>query len=130
MAHEIKIGTIDNKPLYITKHKWDCNWYFSFGYIGNRHLHTHFDSTFIENGIGRPDDCKFGESEWYVICDYFKTAYALKAAYEVYYRGNSHITSGTVSIKDVDMANRLKNDLERVLDLVWDYMTVNQIKDA
>ncbi len=130
MANKIYLGSIDGESLSITKHSWDCEWYFGFGYIGNKNLHTHFDTTFINTGYTRPDDCNFSEHDWYVICDYYRTAYALKEAYEVYYRGNSHVTSlsNVTSLKDSDMADRLKADQEKILNLVWDYMETHQLK--
>src|SRR5687767_15009990 len=68
--------------VYLEKHKWDCGWYWGFGYIGNRAWHTHFDSLFL-NGADTSVDklfikSKFTQTEWWELRDMFIQAYALK----------------------------------------------------
>jgi hypothetical protein len=29
MTTKIYLGTQDNERMYVTKHKWDCNWYWA-----------------------------------------------------------------------------------------------------
>lgn len=35
-------------PVHLTDFKWDCGWYWSGGYIGNRNFHAHFVGAFLE----------------------------------------------------------------------------------
>ena len=51
MSEKIFLGTvrdgiegmiISGEKLYIEKHSFDCGWYWGFGYIGNKNIHTHF----------------------------------------------------------------------------------------
>ena len=37
----------EKRPVYLTDFKWDCNWYWSGGYIGNKNFHAHFDGAFL-----------------------------------------------------------------------------------
>ena len=37
-------NTTEYGRLYLSKHSWDCGWYWGFGYIGNSRLHMHIDS--------------------------------------------------------------------------------------
>jgi hypothetical protein len=36
------------EAIYLRDFSWDCDWYWGGGYIGNRKLHTHFDSCFLD----------------------------------------------------------------------------------
>ena len=35
------------EPVYLYDFKWDCDWYWAGGYIGNKNFHTHFNSCFL-----------------------------------------------------------------------------------
>lgn len=35
------------KPIYLNGFRWDCDWYWSGGYIGNKDLHCHFNDAFL-----------------------------------------------------------------------------------
>jgi hypothetical protein len=117
----------NNEKIYLTKHIWDCSWYWGFGYLGNKDCHYHFDYYLDGNHWNISDvfsDTKITQTDWYKILEYFKQAYSLKEAYEVYYRGGAHITSVENSIKkDLEMALRIKNDMETVLNAVWNFIS-------
>jgi hypothetical protein len=122
----------DGENIWLEKHKWDCGWYWGFGYVGNKDCHFHFESMlYIKDGKG---SCKYGASdlfettnitdkEWWVIRDLFVQAYALKKAAEVYRYGGHQInqTGVTDIIKNKERADQINADLAKVLDLVWDY---------
>lgn len=115
--------------IWLEKHKWDCGWYWGFGYLGNRNCHFHFDSLLYPKVDGVVlyeasklfDETPITDKEWWVIRDLFVQAYALRRAAEVYRHGGHQTTLlGTTDlIKDVDMEKRLNADLEKVLDAVW-----------
>lgn len=114
------------EPIYLSKHSWDCGWYWGFGYLGNRNLHFHFDSL-LDNSKYASDlfeDPKVSNNDWWVIRDLFVQAYALKKAAEVYYYGGHQTSRKGVTdlIKDDTMVRRLNADLEKVLDTAWDFI--------
>lgn len=42
---KIYLGTITGYgSIYLSKHSWDCNWYWGFGYLGNNNLHFYIES--------------------------------------------------------------------------------------
>lgn len=119
----------EGELVYITKHSWDCDWYWGMGYIGNKNCHTHFNNTFLENGMifKSAKECfsstKITDKEWWIIKDLFKQAYALKECAEVYqYGGHCTTTEETKVIKSLDVAKMLNQDLKIVLDTVWELL--------
>jgi hypothetical protein len=118
--------------MYITKHKWDCNWYWALGYVGNDNCHFHFES-YLKDGKSVNDvftECNFTYTDWWVIRDLFTQAYALKKIAEVYQYGGHQITKAGVTdiIKNSDKAKQVNEDLNLILDTVWDFMLVNNLR--
>jgi len=122
----------DGSYLYLTKHSWDCGWYWGFGYVGNRDCHFHFDSLLNikdnKGGIKYTATDLFSETyitdkEWWIIRDLFVQAYALKKAAAVYRQGGHQTTAKGVTdiIQDNGLVTRINADLEKVLDTVWNY---------
>lgn len=114
--------------LFIEKHKWDCGWYWGFGYIGNKGLHTHA-KLFVKDLIWHNPEEIFEWSifknahEFWIFKDLLKQAYALKSAAEVYeYGGNCTTSEQTKVIESVDMAAKLNEDLSKVLDAMWAFL--------
>ena len=125
-------NTTEYGRLYLSKHSWDCRWYWGFGYIGNSRLHMHIDSLIgAEHDIGNIFDkgSPITQDQWWLIRDLFKQAYALKAAAEVcQYGGHQTTRPGmTYCIKNLEMAAQINKDLETVLDKVWDFLS-NEVK--
>ena len=119
---------IGGELLYLTKHSWDCDWYWGMGYIGNKDLHCHFDNQFLRNpeyaisNIFESTNIK--QSDWWIILDLFKQAYALQAAAEIYIHGG-HMTSKknvTDIVHSDEMAASINKDLSKVLDKLWEYL--------
>ena len=135
----------DGENMWLEKHKWDCGWYWGFGYVGNKNCHFHFDSLlYIKDGKGSVkytasdlfESTKITDKEWWVIRDLFSQAYALQKAAEVYqYGGHQTTVVGTTDIiKNKERADQINADLQKVLDLVWDYtckaVNKEQLKEA
>jgi hypothetical protein len=117
----------EHGALYLEKHNWDCGWYWGFGYIGNKNLHTHFDGVFLKDTKLAKEvmpDSKFSDTEWWIIRDLFIQAYALKNVAAVYRHGGHQttLTGITDIIKDETMEQRVNKDLEIVLNKIWDFM--------
>lgn len=123
------LGTpADGEDVYLSKHQWDCGWYWGFGYLGNNRCYFHFDSLFVINRRNPLASELFfsthiSDKEWWVIRDLFKQAYALVAAAEVYRFGGRQTSLPGVTdiLKNSEMAATINADLQKVLDLVWDY---------
>jgi hypothetical protein len=122
----------DGENVWLTKHEWSCNWYWSLGWIGNKNCHFHFDSLlYIENGNGGVkytaselfESTNISDNEWWVMRDLFVQAYALQKAAQIYRCGGSQTTVVGVTdvLKDAGMAKRLNADLEKILNVLWDY---------
>ena len=125
-------NTTEYGRLYLSKHSWDCGWYWGFGYIGNSRLHMHIDSLINgEYDVNKIFDGSTGitQDQWWIIRDLFRQAYALKAAAEVYQYGGHQTTRPgmTDCIKNLEMAARINKDLEIVLNKVWDFL-LNEVK--
>lgn len=94
------LGTVGNERIYLYVPSWECDWYWGFGYLGNRNCHYHL------NGIGKYENINFhdamlkhfGESlvlkdtALWQFCEIVLTIYTLKEAAEVLGRGGSHMT--------------------------------------
>ena len=118
--------------LYLSKHSWDCGWYWGFGYIGNNSCHMHIDSLMgAEYDIRSIFDkgSPITQNQWWIIRDLFTQAYALKKAAEVYQHGGHQTTKPGITdcIKNLEMAALINKDLEIVLNKVWDFI-VNEVK--
>jgi len=114
------------QKIYITHHKWDCGWYWSCGYIGNRSLHTHFDMTFLMGHYDYVDQLfekpRYTRDQWWQIRDLFIQAYALKEAANVYVFGGHQTSSAFRFSYGKKMANVLNKDCEIVLNKVWEIL--------
>ena len=120
-------NTTEYGRLYLSKHSWDCGWYWGFGYIGNTRLHMHIDSLINgEYDVNKIFDGSTGitQDQWWIIRDLFKQAYALKEAAEVYQYGGHQTTRPGITdcIKNLEMAALIDKDLEIVLNKVWDFL--------
>lgn len=145
---KIYIGQIDNENIYITKHSWDCGWYWGFGYLGNRNSHFHIESLICERGHdGKYPSTEitdiftfpvFTQNQWWIIRDLFIQAYSLKATAACFRRGGhqSHKTDITAILKNTTvrevidnkiqdeklMETVLNEKLKLVLDTAWQFM--------
>ena len=131
MADRILLGTtIDNEVIYLSKHEWDCGWYWGFGYLGNKNLHYHFD-TYLKGDEWKVNNIfkvtRITQDQWWILCDLFKQAYALKDCAAIYQYGG-HISSKT-GMTDVlnsdDKAKVLNDDLKIILDKIWEFLQYN-----
>jgi len=115
---------VSGETIYLEKHSWNCKWYWGFGYVGNRDLHTHFNSVFLgkETDVNKIfSKTKITQAEWWLLRDLFTQAYALKNCAEVYrYGGHQTTLKGTTDIiQDKKQETRLNKDLEIVLNKIW-----------
>jgi hypothetical protein len=125
--------------IYLTRHDWACGWYWSFGWVGNKNCHFHFDSLlYPKNAKGQVLCCaseifektNIGDKAWWVIRDLFVQAYALQKAAEVYRNGGHQTREKGVTgiVRNPERADQINADLKLVLDLVWD-VVCNAVKE-
>lgn len=122
---------LDGESVYLTKHSWDCGWYWGFGYLGNSNCHYHMSSwlnkkeaCYLKNHLS--ESPILDQEHWWQLGDLFKQAYALQEMAEIYHRGGANWTS-TLNRglgKDQEMCDRLNKDLERVLDNIWEFLII------
>ncbi len=137
MTNRVRLGIVkrdlqsvgSGETIYISKHSWDCGWYWSFGYLSNKNCHFHLNSLWSVNNqlLMSADifsDTNITEKEWWVIRDLYMQAYALKEAAAVYQYGGHQtcLTGVTDMLKNQAMADQLNKDLEKLLDTAWDFV--------
>jgi len=121
---------LSNEQIFITKHSWDCGWYFGFGYIGNKDLHTHFDLVFLGNECKLASEIfrntNISDKNWWIIRDLFIQAYSLSQTAKVYRHGGYQTKSkGTTDIVESDLKYKAINeDLKIVLDTLWEFLVI------
>ena len=124
----------DGQKVWLEEPKWDCDWYWGFGYIeryrGNRwpsnaldiSSHSHWDSIIVgmEASAGKyihhlNDNPEFAkttltDSESWELADLMKTFYTLQDMAKIYNLGGSHVAQTAISLKskkDEDHINQV-----------------------
>jgi hypothetical protein len=130
-----------NQKVFLGGFVWDCGWYWAGGYLGNKDMHTHFDSCFLETPDYRGhslgdfsaqslsngcavwedldkflDDAQYMSSAWWRIKDLYKQFYTLKNCAEVFQFGGN-CTSDDRNPKEInyDMAMSINAHIESVI---------------
>lgn len=113
--NKIKLGkNADGENIYLSPPKWDCGWYWGFGYLGNNNYHYHVDGlkrietynfeakAWTHERVNLYDGFKrhFGDSfivkrdkDIWTLAELFETFYALKTTAEILGRGGAHMTT-------------------------------------
>lgn len=126
MKKELYLGTLsEGGRLFITKHDWSCGWYWSFGWLSTKNSSFHF-SAFLQNAKTAKElfsRTHLTDSQWWILRDLFKSAYALRDAAEAYqYGGHQTSEAGPYRIIDQIKANSLNTDLRKLLDTIWELL--------
>lgn len=126
------LGMDENKiKYYLEKGKFECDWYWSGGYIEtfNRNksdinLHTHYDTGKVHGlRFSYYDDfnkifkkCTLTDSEKWKFHELMRTFYTAKEAMEMSYRGGSHITTNPLSdlIQNKTVYDHYNNLIEKI----------------
>lgn len=121
----------DGRMVYIAAPTWDCNWYWSFGYLVATREHFHLGNYENMNWVDALErdytlNVKLRGDNLWKFCELAKTAYGLKEVAEILGRGGSHITKNPLAevIKnkvEVDRINQI------VLPKIFD--AINEIFD-
>jgi hypothetical protein len=62
------------EPVYLTDFSWECEWYWSGGYIGNSRFHAHFDGAFLDTPDIRGHILGNFVTPWTIIPNHLKNA--------------------------------------------------------
>lgn len=113
------LGKVNGENIYLYAPKWDCGWYWGFGYLGNNRCHYHVDGlmkdcdlyTGFKNHFG--DTFLIKESDIWVFAELFKTFYLLKKCAELYKDGGAHYTTNPIKdlIINTDEVERINSVL-------------------
>lgn len=92
----------DGKMVYIAAPTWDCNWYWSFGYLQATGEHYHLRSYANINWKDALErdytlNVKLRGDNLWKFYELAKTAYGLKEAAELLGRGGSNVTENPLS---------------------------------
>lgn len=81
--------------IYLIKPKWECDWYWCFGWIGNNNLLINLDklgnSNIYDNIKEFITDVKLSDTNLWKFCELAESIYTLKKSAELFHRGGSHI---------------------------------------
>lgn len=126
------LGIDENKvKYYLEKGKFECDWYWSGGYIEtfNRNksdinLHTHYDTGKVHGlRFSYYDDfnkifkkCTLTDSEKWKFHELMHAFYTAKEAMEMSYRGGSHVTTNPLSdlIQNKAVYDHYNNLIEKI----------------
>ena len=126
------LGIDENKvKYYLEKGKFECDWYWSGGYIEtfNRNksdinLHTHYHTGKVHGlRFSYYDDfnkifkkCTLTDSEKWKFHELMRTFYTAKEAMEMSYRGGSHVTTNPLSdlIQNKAIYDHYNNLIEKI----------------
>lgn len=108
------------EEIYLSAPSWDCDWYWGFGYLGNKYCHYHLSGYQNGRNINMYDalladynlNPKIKANLW-EFCELVLSAYTLKEAAEVLGRGGSHMT--TNPCQDIIIN---KDEVKRINEIV------------
>jgi len=115
-----RTGVTQSSIEYLTDFKWDCDWYWSGGYLGNANLHHHFKG--LNNGKNQNLRDAFNEyytytkltdSQIWRLCDLMQQFYAHHKSAECFQYGG-HYTSENRNENELnlDFAKSINNHIE------------------
>lgn len=115
-----KMGQADGENIYLSAPSWDCDWYWGFGYLGNKDCHYHVDGLDTSKNLFDAIKDHFGETlaikeddDLWSFCELMASFYALKKTAEVLGRGGSNYGENPVReiIKNEAEAKRINNEV-------------------
>lgn len=104
-----RLGSVHGCGILLRRPSFDCNWYWGFGYVGNRGCHYHLDSLHTMDWQNKEmqnknlyDQLKlhFGDTltitndrDLWTFCEIVRTIYTLRKMADLYHLGGSHFTT-------------------------------------
>lgn len=104
-----RLGSVHGRSILFRRPLFYCNWYWGFGYLGNRDCHYHLDSLHTFDWQNKDmqnktlyDQLKlhFGDTltitddrDLWKFCEIVRTIYTLRKTADLFYLGGSHFTT-------------------------------------
>ena len=102
MYKDFRIGVYDGRAIMLRVPRFECGYYWAFGYLGNMNVHFHLDNLEavddscthlnlyeqLENFFG--DTLTIPEAKRWTFCEVVLTIYMLKQAAALFYRGGAY----------------------------------------
>jgi hypothetical protein len=142
----VPCGLVTRK-VYLSAPSWDCDWYWGFGYLGNKTMHFHvnglktIDRYNVEKNVREYEFVnlfdgfkkKFGDSlvvtddkDLWKLCDLFQSFYTLKEVAALYRGGCSHYTDvNNIGLNLTNLAQYKEINYElipKIFDAIYDIL--------
>lgn len=92
---KVLLGSNPEGKIYLTKPEWQCDWYWCFGWISSKNLHTHLNrlgsSNIYDNIKEFIPNVELSDTNLWKFCELAESIYTLKKSAELFHRGSSHI---------------------------------------
>ena len=131
---DIYLGENNGERIYLSAPSWDCDWYWGFGYLGNKNCHYHVEGlkkigeynhekrTFEYEFVNLYDGIKkhFGDTfiikndeDIWKFAELMATFYTLREYSDTICRGGSHYTLNPIreEIKNEDEYKRINTEV-------------------
>lgn len=115
------LGKVNNERIYLYRPSWDCNWYWGFGYLGNRNCHYHVSGLMEQKNLYNGLKEHFGDSfvvkndnDIWTLAELFATFYTSRKASDMLHRGGgSNYTNNPLKdiIKNEAEYNRINSEI-------------------
>lgn len=116
--NKVLLGKVDGEKIYLSPPSWDCDWYWGFGYLGNKDCHYHVDGMDKDVGLHTAFKNHFGDTfivtndnDVWTLAELFASFYTLKEYAEMCHTGGAHLTSNPCKglLKNKSEEDRINN---------------------
>ena len=115
----VKIGVSKAEGvIYLTPPRWECDWYWGWGYIGNQSYTSHLNHIDRYRNIYDAmkayfTDIPLSDKDLWTFSELVTTFYALKKVAAIYNTGGSHYSTNPMAhiLKDKDRCNHINQVL-------------------
>jgi hypothetical protein len=141
---------VDGTRYWLEASKWDCGWYWGFGYVetytnnrspensGDINSHQHWDSSVVGKDNAKDggychnpfnsklfSETTFTEDEGWELAELFSQAYTLRGCAEYFNRGKSNMANTTVpNWKSPEIENTINRErLPKIFARIYEILT-------
>ena len=125
---DVRLGVVDGRGVLFRRPSFDCDWYWGFGYLGNRDCHYHLDglaswdwqnqamqnkNLYDQLKIHFGDSLVLKDKYLWLFCEIVTTIYKLKDMAGVCHSGGAHYTTNpdAALLKNKEMEDNINNVL-------------------
>lgn len=117
----------DGEEIYMSRPSWNFDWYWGFGYIGNKHLDSLGEGNLFNNIKIYFQYFTLTDKELWIFCEIVKTIYTLRDTAELVNRGGSRYTNNPCKelLTKPDWYNEINNVLiPKLIDEMYQVLKV------